>query len=110
MTAQVGATEERVVHEFPKNDREIVRAVVSTFKGRRYCSVRVFYRDNGRDGWLPSKKGLTLSLDLLHDLGRAVRALEETARNDGEPSEGRVFGLWEHAPRASCSLLLPGVQ
>lgn len=30
------ADDERTVHEFPKGEREVVGAVLSTFNGRRY--------------------------------------------------------------------------
>jgi hypothetical protein len=77
-------TEEQVVHEFPKGEREVVRAVLSSFKGRRYCSLRVFYRGERNGDWLPSKKGLTLAVDHIPDLVRAIRKLEEATKQDGD--------------------------
>jgi hypothetical protein len=73
------ADDERTVHEFPKGEREVVRAVLSTFKGKRYCSLRVFYRGERQGDWLPSKKGLTLAVEHLPELVKAVRKLEESA-------------------------------
>lgn len=73
------ADDECVVHEFPKGDREVVRAVLSTFKGRRYFSLRMFYRGERQGDWLPSKKGITLAVEHLPELVKAVGKLEESA-------------------------------
>lgn len=66
----------QVVHSFPKNPLEEVRASLTTFKRKQYVDLRIYYK--GDDGeYHPSKKGLTISLDLLPDLEEAVRKLKE---------------------------------
>jgi hypothetical protein len=56
---------------FAKNSIEEVRVSISEYKGRRYLSLWVWFKDDD-DNWQPSKKGLVLSLDLLSDLKKAV--------------------------------------
>lgn len=66
----------QLVHSFPKNPLEEIRASLTVYKGKQYADLRVYYK--GDDGeFHPSKKGLTLSLDLFPDLEEAVRKLRE---------------------------------
>lgn len=66
----------QLVHSFPKNPLEEIRASLTVYKGKDYVDLRVYYK--GDDGeFHPSKKGLTLSLDLFPDLEEAVRKLRE---------------------------------
>ena len=68
----------QVVHEFSKNSTEVVRASITHFKGNDYADIRVFYE--AEDGeHRPTKKGLTVSLDLLGDLEAAVKALKKAS-------------------------------
>lgn len=65
-----------VVHSFPKNPLEEVRSSVTVFKGKKYVDLRVYYK--GDDGeFRPSKKGLTIALDLFPELEEAMRKLKE---------------------------------
>ncbi|MGA7877325.1 MAG: transcriptional coactivator p15/PC4 family protein [Desulfoferrobacter sp.] len=66
----------QLVYTFPKNPLEEVRASITVFKGKQYVDLRIYYK--GDDGeFYPSKKGLTLSLDLFSELEVAVQKLSE---------------------------------
>jgi len=66
----------QIIHSFPKNPLEEVRASLTTFKGKQYVDLRIYYK--GDDGeYHPSKKGLTLSLDLFGELEEAVGKLRD---------------------------------
>lgn len=68
--------EAQVVHSFPKNPLEEVRASLSIYKGKQYVDLRIYYK--GDDGeYHPSKKGLTISLDLFAELEESVRKLKD---------------------------------
>ena len=68
----------RILHRFRKNSSEEVRATISEFKGTNYASIRVYYE--AEPGvWRPTKKGLTIAVDLLDELEQAVQALKEAA-------------------------------
>ncbi len=74
--------EPKIIHSFPKNAIEEVRAYVSEYKKRDYINLRVFYRAD--DGSLrPTQKGLTLSVDLIDDLVVAVEGLRKAVDDDG---------------------------
>ena len=62
----------QLIHSFPKNPLEEIRISLTVYKKKQYLDLRVYYK--GDDGeYHPSKKGLTLSLDLMSDLEEAVR-------------------------------------
>ena len=69
---------DEVLHRFRKNSLEEVRATISTFKGADYLNIRSYYE--AEPGvWYPTRKGLTLPLDLLPELEKAVQALSGAA-------------------------------
>jgi len=68
--------EAQLVHTFPKNPLEEIHASVTVYKGKQYVDLRVYYK--GDDGeYHPSKKGLTISLDLFPELEEAMKKLRE---------------------------------
>ncbi len=87
----------KVVHAFEKNSAERVQVTLSTFKGREYMDLRVYFE--GDDGEMhPSRKGLTLSTALLPDLESAILKLREAVGSRGvdarrvqeRPTEGEI--------------------
>lgn len=66
----------QLIHSFPKNPLEEIRISLTEFKKKQYLDLRVYYK--GDDGeFHPSKKGLTVSLDLMADLEEGVRRARE---------------------------------
>jgi hypothetical protein len=62
----------QLIHSFPKNPLEEIRVSLTVFKKKQYLDLRTYYK--GDDGeYHPSKKGITLSLDLLPDLVEAIQ-------------------------------------
>jgi hypothetical protein len=81
-----------LIYKFSKNSTEEVRVAIQEYKGRRYISLWVWFK-NDEDNWQPSKKGLNLSLDLLSDLKKAVDAtlakveFEEEVKTEKQASD-----------------------
>lgn len=71
-----------VVCEFPKNQREVVRAVLGDVKGTPTASLWVFAPTRS-GAFVPTKKGLTLSVDSLPQLEDAVRQLRAAVAQEG---------------------------
>ncbi len=71
-----------VLHEFQKNASEVVRASVGEYNGKDYLHLRIWFKDLADPGgeFHPTKKGLTLSVDLIDDLSEAVEKLKEKLR------------------------------
>ena len=69
---------EKVAYEFEKGNQEIVRASVSDFAGKRRADLRVFFQTE--DGvWHPTKRGVSLTVDMIEELQKAVDKLAEAA-------------------------------
>lgn len=82
----------KTVMAFKKNVAEEVRATLQEYKGRHYVSLRI-YVENDLGEWVPTKKGLTLTVDLLPELVQAVRLLEAEAIRAGLVEEERFEGV-----------------
>lgn len=75
------AKEPQIVHSFPKNPLEEVRSSITYFKGKQYVDVRIYYK--GDDGeYHPSKKGLTLSVELFPELETGLQKLKEALEEE----------------------------
>ncbi len=71
------------IYAFFKNSAERVQASLSEYRGNTYLNIRVHYQDSDGE-WKPTKKGLTIAVDLLPELEASVRALRAVV---GELSE-----------------------
>jgi hypothetical protein len=67
----------QIIHEFQKNAAEIVRFSLTEFKGHRLIDIRVFFEVDDEE-WKPTKKGVSLAVDLVDDLFDGVSKLKET--------------------------------
>ena len=72
---------EKQIAEFEKGE-DIVRVALTEFRKRQYIEIRTYYMaDDGE--WRPTKKGITLSPDLMREvhaaLGAALDELEQAA-------------------------------
>lgn len=66
-----------VVASFSKNSSEEVRAQLTSYRGYDLIDLRVWaLRGEGLEG-IATRKGLTLSIELLPELKKAVVALEK---------------------------------
>ena len=62
-----------------KNSAETVRCGLSTFRGHRLADIRVWVeREHGQ--FVPTRKGIALSVDLLPDLAEAIQLLQEAVK------------------------------
>jgi len=68
-------TEQRLIASFQKNSAEVVRVYLQTWKDQRYVDIRVWSQARPGDGEAaahPTYKGITLSVELLENLKKAV--------------------------------------
>ena len=75
------ADEKELVHSFDKSPTEQIQVSLSEYKGKTYVDLRIYYKANDGE-YRPTKKGITLSPDLLPELGEAVRKLIEKVGSD----------------------------
>jgi hypothetical protein len=76
----------QLIHEFTKNGREKVRVEFMNYRGNDVLNLWVYYNaDPARGDWRPSKKGLSISTDLVADLKEAVeKAHQAWEQNSGQ--------------------------
>jgi Transcriptional Coactivator p15 (PC4) len=67
-----------VVHTFVKNSFDEVWTYLQPFRGKQFAHVRIF-TSGDNDEMLPTKKGITISLNDLPKLAEAVAALIRAA-------------------------------
>jgi hypothetical protein len=75
-----------IIYQFDKSKREIICATLKRFGGKEYAGIRTYYeieRDSAEQEYVPPKKGITVRLDLLPELERAIDALVEAAAANG---------------------------
>ncbi len=73
--------EDQILYQFSRNQDETVYFTLRDYKDRKYLDLRVFYQPKDGDEMRPTKKGITLPLDLLPELKRGVFACEKKLAN-----------------------------
>lgn len=70
-----GETVEKTVKDIEKG-QDLIRVELSEFKGSQYIGARIYYMDDKGD-WKPTRKGLTLTPDVMVKVRDAINeALE----------------------------------
>ncbi len=72
-----------VVAELVKNSRETVKISLSEYHGQPLADVRIYAPVPGTDVLCPTKKGLSVRVDILPDLIAGLREAEAQARARG---------------------------
>ena len=67
---------DELIEQFEKNATEVVRVSLTEYRGRKLVDVRVYYADN-EGQYRPTKKGVSLNVDVYPDFKRAMLALEK---------------------------------
>jgi hypothetical protein len=66
----------KAICEFPKNPREKVVLSLSEFKGKHYLDMRIFTAPESGGLEIPTKKGLTMAVDLYPQFKEALAQVE----------------------------------
>src|SRR5262249_13902857 len=74
---------DELIEQFEKNATEVVRVSLTEYRGRKLVDIRVYYSDN-EGQYRPTKKGVSLSVDVYPDFKRATLALDK-ALLEGDP-------------------------
>ena len=67
---------DELIAQFEKNATEVVRVSLTEYRGRKLVDVRVYYSDD-EGQYYPTKKGVSLSVDVYPDFKRALLELEK---------------------------------
>ncbi len=75
------------VYQFKRKADEEVRISLSHYKGARYVDLRIFYISKEDGEFKPTRKGITLNLDLLSELEKGIAMLKEAILSTNQPEE-----------------------
>jgi len=67
---------DELIAQFEKNATEVVRVSLTEYRGRKLVDVRVYYSDD-EGQYHPTKKGVSLSVEVYPDFKRALLELEK---------------------------------
>ena len=84
-----GSEDKRLVAEFEKNSAETIRIYLQKWGRGVYCDIRVWtaFRPGDEAGEQPTKKGITLAVELLPELRKAIdKVLAEVEFGGEQPS------------------------
>jgi len=81
----------RLIGEFLKNSSEILRVNLRRWGKGEYCDIRewVTLGAGGLFGLYPTKKGITLAVELLPELIRTLEKAQRTIEKNEDPAENR---------------------
>lgn len=71
---------EKTIKDIEKG-QDLLRVELSEFKGNQYVGARIYYMDDKGD-WKPTRKGLTLSPDMMAQVRDAITEALETLEKD----------------------------
>jgi hypothetical protein len=66
-----------IVHQFPKNATEEVRASLTEYKGHKLIDLRIYYEPEDGGERRPTKKGITIDVGLYPELKKAMMKMEK---------------------------------
>lgn len=72
--------ENLLVHSFQKNESEEIRISLREYKSRHYLDLRLFFQPQNQREMVPSKKGITVSIEFLPELKRGLLKFEQEIR------------------------------
>jgi len=81
--------DKRLIAEFEKNSAEIIRIYLQKWGRAVYCDIRVWMalRPGDEAGEQPTKKGITLAVELLPELRKAIdKVLAEVEFGGEQPA------------------------
>ena len=72
-----------VISQISKNAREVVFLSLSEFKGRRLIDIRVHVPGDQEGDWVPTRKGVSLSVSLYPAFKQGLAQLEQALIQKG---------------------------
>ncbi len=81
--------ENQVIYQFGRNENDVVCVSRGKYRDKSYIDFRIFYTDRESGDLRPTKKGITISEDLLPHLKKAVLECEQVQLTElKQPKKG----------------------
>lgn len=68
---------DQVVYQIARGNDEAIFFTLREFKNRKYLDLRVFFQPKNEEDMKPTKKGLTVTLELLDEIKKGILACEK---------------------------------
>ena len=69
--------ENKTLYQFTRNSDEVVHFTLREYKQRKYIDLRIFFRPKNDHEMRPTKKGITLALELFPELKKGIAECEK---------------------------------
>jgi len=76
--------DEKRLATIQRTDTEQLQIFVSTYRGKSYLNMRIFYTTDDGATWLPTKKGVTFAPDQLDLLSEAIEEAKKEFESEAE--------------------------
>lgn len=73
---------DRTVAVFQKNKFQEIRVGIREFKGNDLIDIRTWTMTQGTEEMVPTAKGVSINIQLLDDLKKAIAKVEETLKEN----------------------------
>lgn len=67
----------QIIADVKRSETEVIRVSTKEYKGVSYVDLRVYFKPEGAAEYLPTKKGITVRKDQIHELAKAVCVADE---------------------------------
>lgn len=71
------------IYEFDKNSVEKVRVSLAEYRGHKLVDIRVYYKNDDNE-FLPSRKGISLPLDLFPELWKGLEKARKRIESENK--------------------------
>jgi hypothetical protein len=69
--------EDQILYRFNRNQNETVYFNLHEYKGKKYLDLRVFFQPEDQEEMRPTRKGITIPVDLLGELKKGIASCEK---------------------------------
>lgn len=83
---------ERIVAVLDRGPTQQIQIRLNEFKGRRYLDLRTFYLDEDGETWKPTRKGVSIPVELFGQLKAALEKVEPLIEAEAEAETGTGTG------------------
>ena len=86
-------TEQRLIDQFNKNSIEKIKVHLQKYRGEKYLDLRVWVQSNAGEngGEIATRKGLTLHVELIPDLIKALQKAEKAIQIKPVEATGKAI-------------------
>ena len=75
--------DDKIVYQFSRNDGEQIMFSIRQYKDKRYLDIRMFYQPKPDEQYRPTKKGITIPLELTDEMANGIKRVQAVSKTGG---------------------------